>query len=339
MAQANGAALATGGLLFMKIAYVATDLNALKVQSMIVGPYEELHYYLVQPKTRSVDVSIEDKSILAAGLCIPASTELQTSTHMKVLKKIQSHLIAWKREIFQDYKVKATKQNTHFEKNTQLKVLQHATDEISYIRMNRLNQKYIFEINGSEQREYDLVLFENNQFVMAGIVEKQQNLFYSFTEQTKCLLTLNFEISHLHNHPAMNEFLLVQNADVESIDDNWFVVQESPERLAVTFYVPLQMSSKEKFVQFMQTRTKQLVEERFSTFKINSYLGHSLSIGNGFYSHKARLRFKKNAVLVPSFKFWSDSDIGTYLKKIIQTKTSIPPTPQPPAPTTQEAPI
>ncbi len=322
----------------MKIAYVATDLNALKVQSMIVGPYEELHYYLVQPQTRSVDVCIEDKSILAAGLCIPASADLQTSIHLKVLKKIQSHLLTWKKEIFQDYKVKATKQNAHFEKNTALKVIQHATDEISYIRMNRLNQKYIFEINGSEQREYDLVLFENNQFVMAGIVEKQQNLFYSFTEQTKCLLTLDYHISRLQNHPAVNEFLLVQNADVESIDDNWFVVQEGPERLAVTFYVPLQMSSNEQFVQFMQGRTKQMVETRFKTFRINEYIGHSLSIGNGFYSHKARLRFKKSAVLVPSFKFWSDADIETYLKKIIRSKTYIPPI-QPPTPTNQEVSI
>lgn len=321
----------------MKIAYVATDLNALKVQSMIVGPYEELHYYLVQPKTRSVDVRIDDKSILAEGLCIPAVPELQTQTHQKVIKKIQQHLTTWRKEIFQDYKVKPTKNNAHFEKNAALKVVQHAVDEISYIRVNRLNQKYVLEINGSEQREYDLILIENNQFVMAGIVEKQQNLFYSFTEQTKCLLTLNYDISRLHGQLTdVHEFLLVQNADVESIDDNWFVVQESQNRLAVTFYVPLQMSTNEKFIRFLHVRTQQMVEARFgATFKVNDYLGHSLSIGNGFYSHKARLRFKKNAVLVPSFKFWSDADIETYLKKLIQSKTFIPPI-QPPAPT-QEA--
>ncbi len=322
----------------MKIAYAATDLNALKAQSMIVGPYEELHYYLVQPKTQSVDVSIEDKPVLAEGLSIPAAAELQTPAHQKVVKKIQQHLAAWKHQIFQDYKVKPTKNNAHFERNAALKVVQHAVDEISYIRVNRLNQKYIFEINGSEQREYDLVLIENNQFVMAGIVEKQQNLFYSFTEQAKCLLTLNYDISRLHgNLLDTHEFLFVQNAEVESIDDNWFVVQESQDRLAVTFYVPLQMGANEKYIRFMQERIRQMMEARFSaTFKINDYLDHGLSIGNGFYSHKARLRFKKNAVLVPSFKFWSDTDIATYLKKIIQSKTYIPPV-QPTAPTNQEA--
>lgn len=321
----------------MKIAYVATDLNALKVQSMIVGPYEELHYYLVQPQTQSVDVSIDDKPVMVEGLCIPAAVELQTQAHQKAVKKIQQHLAAWKREIFQDYKVKATKNNANFEKNTNLKVVLHAVDEISYIRVNRLNQKYIFEINGSEQREYDLILIENNQFVMAGIVEKQQNLFYSFTEQAKCLLTLNYDISRQHAHLVdQYEFLFVQNAEVESIDDNWFVVQESQDRLAVTFYVPLQMSVQDKYIRFMQERIHQMMSERFSsTFKINDYLGHNLSIGNGFYSHKARLRFKKNAVLVPSFKFWSDHDIETYLKKLIQSKTFIPPI-QPSAPT-QEA--
>lgn len=323
----------------MKIAYVATDLNALKVQSMIVGPYDELHYYLVQPQTRSVDVNIEAKPIIAEGLCIPAAADLQTRAHQKLLKKIKQHLTTWKKEIFQDHKVKSSKNNENFEKNVSLKVIHHSTDEISYIRVNRLNSKYIFEINGSEQREYDLVLIENNQFVMAGIVDKQQNLFHSFTEQTKCLLTLNYDISRLHESlKESHEFLLVQNVEVESIDDNWFVVQEGPDRLAVTFYVPLQMSSKEKFIHFLQSRTQQMIEERFKTFKINDYLNHSLSIGNGFYSHKAKLRFTRNAMLVPSFKFWADSDIETYLKKIIQSKTYIPPV-QPQAPKNQEASI
>lgn len=321
----------------MKLAYIATDLNILKTQKTLGAHFAQIDYYLIQPGGRSVDVDISAKSILMDSVSIPADPYIRTPLQNRKYNQIESLYQAWKKQIFQKNDVRPHEPRKNLKSIiTQAvagdpAVVVRSADEISFMRLNRLNQKYVLELtktqseNGIDvsQLEYDLVLVENNQFVMSALVEKQQNLFHSFTEQSKCLLTFQFAPNYLQSEFASNEeFILIDNPSLKSIDDNWYIVQMSEEMISASFYVPLQMSSREDYREFLLERVRETLLKHLKTVKSLDLKNTYKSMTNGFYTHRASLRHKKNAALMPCFKFWSEDQCASYLNQIARYKVN-----------------
>ncbi len=321
MAKADRATFIKAVLSMSKIAYIATDLNILKTQNMIIGPYDAIDYYLVDNENKSVDLSLHEQDFMVGELCIPATKASRTIMQNHRFSEIEVQFQFWKKQIYQDYKNDNSVEDLSSAININVNV--QSIDKVNYIKINRLNQKYIFEIQNDQQMEYDLVLFENNQYVMSRLIEKQQNLFYSFTEQQKCLLTFEYKIKNFYTiEKPVQEFVFVNNYKNQSIEDNWFIYQIGKDQLFITAYIPLQMSKNVDYIKFMNSRIAQMTQVQFKNFEILDSVGNARSIGNGFYVHQAKLRNKKTAELMPSFKFWSDDEIKKYLHKVLHSKAS-----------------
>ena len=299
----------------MKLAYLAANRSALKAFDVIQKYYSTVDFYLAEPNMANPELEADNLPLLLGHVLVPARHELRTSKHESVLKKNQKNYqalfdIIYPPKVMEETQIEVKQGSVHQEFDI---------SDINFIKYNKDRSTYSIENSKTEIIEYDFVLIQNTQLIMASIVDRQQNLFHSFTEQSKVVLTLQFELKQLHKAPQENSnFIFIENGLVDSIQDNWYFIQMNSSMLEISFFIPMEMQSSEEYLQFLKERTLVMINRRFVSFKAGTCVGSYIVPTDGFYSYTAKLRNSKGGALVPAFSFWTKNKMQGHINQVLK---------------------
>lgn len=304
----------------MKLAYIASDLSALDNESVIASQnYELIHFYLADQKPIYKYQEIEKQHLFVDHLTIVPDEKSQTEVHKNVKKRIKPSWDSFLHNIY-------VGRNFNFIDDTNdVKPTKEvfSIDDISYLKYSRDLGKYSIENAQKQIVDYDFLLIENNQFIMNSIIEKQQNLFFSFTEQSRCLLTLSYKVeSTLAHFLQLREFILIDNSKVNSTFDNWYIISIDKDVLKCSFYIPIEVQRTEEYLNFLNTRIQEMICRHLVTISSLSYIESSLAPVDGYYRYKAQLRNSRAGALVPKYFLWSESKRKGHLQNILKNKNN-----------------
>jgi hypothetical protein len=301
----------------MKLAYITSDRSSLKTLPLLQKYYSNIHFYLVNPKTYGVDLEAEKLPILVDGLNISVDSSLRTPQQERIFKK---NSVNYKNFFNQIYPPKVPTESEIYEEPKQ-GWQEFDVNEINFIKYNRELGKYAIENTKLEITEYDLLLVQNSQMIMAEILEKQQNLFNSFTEQSKSILTLVFNLERRHKQAATAaNFIFVENSLLESVQDNWYLVKLNADTAEVSFYIPYEMQGSEDYKNFLAHRVSTALNSRLVAFNIGEFIGNYVTPADGYYTYKAKLRHSKGGALTPTYNLWSAEKITSHLSQTLKNK-------------------
>jgi hypothetical protein len=276
-----------------------------------------VHFYFVNSKTAGVDLEAEKLPLMVDGLNISAEEAMRTPAQ-EIAFKFNS--MNYKNFFNQIYPVKVSVESEDYGE-PKAGWQEFDVDEINFIKYNRDLNKYGIENTKLEITEYDFLLIQNSQLIMAEILEKQQNLFHSFTEQSKSILTLVFNLNRRHESVSANEdFIFVENSNLESVQDNWYLVKLGKDTAEVSFYIPLGMQNSEDYKNFLSHRVSTVLNRRFVAFRIEAFIGSYVTPADGYYAYKAKLRHTKGGALTPTYNLWSTEKITSHLNQILKSR-------------------
>ena len=301
----------------MKIAFITSDRSSLKTLGLLQKYYPTVHFYLANSKTSGVDLEAEKLPLLVDGLNIPADPKSRTERHEQVFKKNQPN---YKLFFNQIYPGKVSTENEEFAEPKGVHS-EFSIDEINFIKYSREVGKYAIENSRLEITDYDFLLIQNSQLIMAEILDKQQNLFHSFTEQSKAIITLTFDLRQLHqNALTESRFIFVENSMIESVQDNWYLVKLNKDTAEVSLYIPYEMQDSEEYKSFLAQRVTAAFNRRFVSFKLEGFIGSYVTPADGYYAYKAKLRYSKGGALVPTYNLWSTEKMTAHLGQLLKNR-------------------
>lgn len=304
----------------MKLAYIASDLSALDNESTIAAQnYELIHFYLADRKPLYKFQEIEKQHLLVDHLAVAPEDKLQTEAHKNIRKKIKLSWDAFLQNIYVGRNFNLIEETSSVKSTKEV----FSIDDISFLKFSRDLGKYSIENSQKQIVDYDFLLIENNQFIMNLIIEKQQNLFFSFTEQSRCLLTLNYKIeSTLSQFQQQREFILIDSSDVNSTFDNWYLISTDKDVLRCSFYIPIEVQRTEEYLNFLNARVQEMIKRNFVSISKLTYIDSSLAPVDGYYRYKAQLRNSRAGALVPKYFLWSETKRKGHLQNVLKNKNN-----------------
>jgi len=302
----------------MKLAYIASNLNVPDALKSVAGAYNEMDVYLLESIKKSTDLVIEELPKLVDSLTLSPAADQLTEKQKVLSKKISIQ----NQNLLNNIYVTKNTAEREAAVNENIKCNSLSVSDIIFIKYNRETKKINIENSKKEIVEYDLLLIENNQFVMAGILDKQQNLFNSFAEQEKCWLSLVFETKNLHKSKQLDkQFVFIENSNISSLDDNWYIAELEESTLKISLLIPFEMQHNQEYVEFLNKRITEMVNERFVSLNVVKLKETFVLPTDGYFSFKAKLRQTKQTALVPGFYFWKRNKVNAYLNNLLKQKT------------------
>lgn len=303
----------------MRLAYIAMDRTAHKAHGMLEKHFSTVDFYLADSNSKTLNIDVAELPIMAANVCIPAGQPLRTVQHNLVMQELRPEYNTLLSNIY-------TRKNLQNENLDAMPLTSGNIKNISdihYISFNREKQKYFLECVGQAGAiEYDFLIVQDNQYVMSLLLDKQRDLFIRFTEQSKVILNFDFEVKHLAPCLEAVDFIFVDNCQQKSIQDNWYICQLREDRISISVYIPLEMQSTADYIDFLAKRVSSVLNSRFDRFNIGLLLNKHILACDGYYSHRARLRYPKHGALIPTFTFWAQPKINNYLSLLVKAKNS-----------------
>lgn len=300
----------------MKLAFITSDRSSLKTLPLLQKYYSQVHFYFANSKTAGVDLEAEKLPLLVDGLNVSPEAAMRTPHQELVFKK---NLNNYKNFFNQIYPAKVSAEVEDTESAPQ-EFLESGIGEINFIKYNRELGKYAIENSRLEITEYDFLLIQNSQAIMAEVLEKQQNLFNSFTEQTKSIITLVFNLKQFHKEGSPNSFIFVENSLLDSVQDNWYLVKLNADTAEISFYIPYEMQESEDYKSFLAHRVSAALNRKFVAFQLSDYIGSFVTPADGYYSYKAKLRHAKGGALVPTYNLWTTEKVTAHLGQLLKSK-------------------
>ena len=303
----------------MKLAYIAMDRTAHKAHGMLEKHFSTVDFYLADASSKTLNIDLAELPIMAANVCIPAERSLRTVKHNLVMQEIRQEY----GNLLSNIYTRKNLQNENLESMPLTSGNIKNISDIHYISFNKEQQKFLFECVGvAGATDYDFLIVQDNQYVMSLLLDKQRDLFVSFTEQAKVILNFDFEAKHLSKFVEATDFLFVDNFQQKSIFDNWYICQLREDRISVSVYIPFAMQNSADYVDFLAKRVASVLNGTFDLFKVGLLLNKHILACDGYYMHRARLRYSKNGALIPTFTFWSQPKINNYLSLLIKSKNN-----------------
>jgi hypothetical protein len=300
----------------MKLAFITSDRSSLKTLPLLQKYYSDVHFYFGNSKTAGVDLEAEKLPMLVDGVHVSPDPAMRTPHQELVFKNNSQNYKNFFNQIYPT-KVSAEIEDT----NSSLHEFQESgISEINFIKYNRELGKYAIENSRLEITEYDFLLIQNSQAIMAEVLEKQQNLFNSFTEQTKSIITLVFNLKHFHKTGTPNNFIFVENSMLDSVQDNWYLVKLNADTAEISFYIPYEMQESEDYRLFLSQRVLSAFNRRFVAFQLEEFIGSYVTPADGYYSYKAKLRHSKGGALVPTYNLWTTEKMTAHLSQLLKNR-------------------
>jgi hypothetical protein len=304
----------------MKLAYIASDLSAIDNESVIASQnYEVIHFYLADQKPIYKYREIEKQILFIDHITFIPDEKQQTETHKNLKKRIQPSWNSFLHNVYAGRNYNLINEANDASSTKEV----FSIDDISFIKFSRDQGKYSIENSKKHIVNYDYLLIENNQFTMNSIIEKQQNLFFSFTEQSRCLLTLKYKVQNtLFHFQQQREFILIDSSEVNSTFDNWYLILIDKDVLRCSFYIPIEIQRTEEYLNFLNTRIQEMICRQIVTISKLTYIESSLAPVDGYYRNIAQLRNSRAGALVPKYFLWSENKRKGHLQNILKTKNN-----------------
>ena len=308
----------------MKCAYFAFDKLALNTKNKLSENYSHIDYYLMKDEDPVCSESVDELEIMVSHLCISQNESLQTEFQKKYLRNISGIINTYKSNIYVSKPSKIQQEvGQELQSNPAIMNVQ-LVDELLFIKWDRNLNKYCVENKQRQLVEYDFIIIENNQFLMSAIIDKQENLFFSFTEQTQYILNLEFQAVWKHVDINLEKtFILICDEDVNSIADNCFVLKISGNKINCLVQLPMPGIKNEDFLDFIRNKIETILHRKLFILKSLNFISAHSRPTDGFYKFKAQLRNSRFGALVPSYFLWNSSARDAHLNSVMKSRGTL----------------
>lgn len=302
----------------MKLAYFAYSRASTKAHRVLEQYFDTIDTYLYNTSDEIIDYDLQNLSIMADHVIIPNNIELLTTQHKIVLQKIKNEYQFFKKNILLGYNQSS---EDIIGTSKSIKKIYNISDVSEMTYDSDLNKHIIFSDN-NKQKEYDYLIIESNEFIGSKISNIKQNVISRSGRQSHIILNLEFGLQgrvqskqHLHH-----EFILVDNVEVKTVFDNWYICSLMHNKILVSQLIPFEKYHSEEFLDFITSRTFNALVRNFDTFIIDDLVSRYISTCDGFYQKKIKLNYPKNSAALPSFLFWSQNKVNDYINNMFILK-------------------
>lgn len=175
--------------------------------------------------------------------------------------------------------------------------------------------------NGAKHTtQYDYVLIEGHRLISDVILSKEQNIISKSQQQTHVVLNLEFPLQYrLDSQHLHHEFLFIDNIQLKTIFDNWFICSLSHNKICVRLMIPFEKQNSEDFLNFLSLRTYKMLCRNFEAFEFMDLRKRWISTCDGFAIKNYQLNYTKSSSIMPSFTFWPQYKINNYTREFLGT--------------------
>lgn len=194
----------------------------------------------------------------------------------------------------------------HFDKKTGLYVIQSNLNK----EINKEPEKIVFE--------YDYLIVENHQLVSQALLTKSQNVIKQLHFQSHVVLNLEFPLQYkLHKQYLYHDFIFIENMQLKTIFDNWYICSFSQDRACIRLFIPYDKHQAEDYLNFISDRVYNRICRSFEAFEFKDVQKRWISTSDGFTLKDLKLNFPRNSSIMPSFSFWPQYKINNYIKELM----------------------
>jgi hypothetical protein len=301
----------------MRLAYLGYDKNAFKSTAYLAQYFQQIDTYLLNYDNQTNDSDICDLPIMAAHVYISKDQSLYTEQHKFVKRKISLEYNLFKKSI-SSIEVKELKADTEEPKGD--KNYSKIIDIISLDYDRKSNQyKIVTKYQGNF--EYDYLIIQDHHIISDLFKQKKQSVFKGDSDQFYAMLSLDFAIkAKLGNEVQEQEFIFVENTEIKSIFDNWYICKFSQQKISINFYIPYKQRHHEAYINFLVQRNRALFEKIFITFEMGEILNKSIIATNGFAQNHIAMINKQSSFVFPSFSYWSKERVAGFINEVFLNK-------------------
>jgi hypothetical protein len=301
----------------MRLAYLGYDKNVIKSYATLAGYFQQIDTYLLNYDNEINNSDIYELPVMAANVYISKEHGFQTEQHKLVLRKINLEHNMLKKSISSVDKIELNvgQDESKCDKNY-FKIV-----DIADINFDKKINKYFIQTKQQVSFEYDYIIVQDHKIVSELFKRKNQNLFKGESDQFYAMLNLDFSIkANLTNEVSVQEFIFVENTQVKSIFDNWFICKISQHKISINFYIPFKQRHNEEFIDFLIQRTRATFGKTFITFKMGDILNKSILTTNGFAKNHISTINKQSSFIFPSFSYWSEKRVAGFIHNVFLAK-------------------
>jgi hypothetical protein len=301
----------------MRLAYLGYDKNVFKSYATLASYFKQIDTYLLNYDNEINNSDIYELPIMAANVYISKENRLYTDQHKSVLRKINLEYSLLKKSISSVEKIEINDDQAKPKCDKNYFKIADIVD----IVFDKKSNKYFIKTKQQANFEYDYIIVQDHKIVSELFKRKNQNLFQGESDQFYVLLNIDFSIkAQLTNEVPEQEFIFVENPQIKSIFDNWYICKISQQKISINFYIPFKQRYNEEFINFLIQRTRTIFEKTFITFKIGDFLNTSIVTTNGFAKNHISTKNKQSSFVFPSFSYWSEKRVAGFIQNVFLAK-------------------
>ena len=286
------------------------DRSVAKAYTALSTCFSEIDSYLCDEHFHGSQADFLELPIIADNVYISKEAGLQTSKHRSLLKAVDAEYNFFKNNIYR-------KENIGRESLSapgKLQQNQFLLKDVIRLHFDVDNNKFIIEGKEKDPIQYDYLVVQSHQLVTEMLYDHGHNLFSVLPTQGNILINLDFEIEKQHPGDHLsNECIYIQNVDLKTVFDNWYICNLSLDRLRVSTLIPGEQSKSAEFLDFITQRIRAAMAQAFETITFKELIDRRVSAIDGFDLAATKLVHPKYSCAFPSFTFWSQEKVNFYV--------------------------
>lgn len=302
----------------MKIAYLGFDKTITKASAVLNQYFDSVDYFIYDNSEKTDPPSFEALPIMVENLLLPETEVLFTDEHRLVQKKIKSQYNKYKKAIYNHLKLKDKKIiSSDVEKLT----LRDFSEIVNIVYDQKQN---VYNIENKNQAfyKYNYLIIQNNLFLIEDLQRRHKRILKKIPTHNFVGVRLIFSFKPKNSEEIMDQdFLLIDNADMMDIFDNWYIVRLSNNRITISFHIPYDQRFSENYIDFVIRRAENILRRKLSTLDIGSLIDQSLDFSDTLINQKTvKIYYPKNSCIFPSFTYWTQEKINYFVENYFVNK-------------------
>lgn len=301
----------------LKLAYIGYSLESCYVMSELSNYFNEIDVYLKVPDSNLRHHTLDEYSIMVGVYNIPPEIDIQTKVHVQSTKKVSAKIDLLKNEFLSLNKFRFKKQIAYSENRLQAQVNIFDLSDVRSVHFDDLLKNVKLECN-SKSKEYQFLLIENQDLLVSNSTPVE-DIFKKKPISSHRYVHFTFKSSNLSG--IDRKFLFFSDKESSSMIDNLYICEfEGTDLIHVNAWIPAMQSIDEKFIQFYANRIIDVIKKNFDFIKVINFISATPRSASGFFNQKGIVKNNKLSMAIPSFSYWSKSQIANYFVNMIELK-------------------
>lgn len=306
----------------VRVAFLGYDMSALRTSNALFEYFDNIDYYLINRNQKSLSTDFFQIPVLTDSYCIPAQEKERTNVQKTVADSILRSYKELSAEILGEVLARKSSLNPLENASQNGKIGLFDLSEVKDIFFNEKTLEFNFEKKSASLSSYHFLILEDSPLITDVFLESPRILRQK-PEKSHVWLKLEFKYELTKPRDQFyqsSNLFLVHDKDYDSVIDNWYYIQLLSDKICVQQWIPYHQQKNTEFINFISNRTKNKIQERLEFIHLKNLDKQSVNSTAGYTLKKAELVQKKNSAVLPSFHFWTDIEMKTFIEKEVENK-------------------